>query len=478
MKFWQKIYLLSILPFIIIFTLASVFIIERNHNKMLQQEIETTLREHMSIRSTMEAIVPFFKIYQSSDYENSVLTNIGNEFVTKDSDHTLYLSISEESGHVVYSNVNFTDAKSWNKLQTPAKDEIQSILSDIDKRTILLTTSEVSLNEKPFTIRYMKDVTPAYIGRVDQYHFLINVGIVACLLYLIIMFFISKGLTRPIERMVRTAKVIAQGDISKRVQVNTSDEIGNLADNFNQMVQVVEDKINELELNNIEKQRFIQDFTHELKTPLTSIIGYSNFLRVTKYQEEVFVDGLDIIYNEAKRLESLSLKMMDLILLREDHFEKKMENLKAVIHEMEPVLAMKSKERNIHIEIDSKDCYMELDKDLMKMLIYNLVDNAIKASTEQGRVTIRTYCGDHRIILEVDDSGIGIAPEHLNKIFEPFYVSDKARTRQYNGAGLGLAICQSIARMHDGKFEVTSKENVGTSIKVIFEMNHEMRLEE
>lgn len=469
MKLWQKIYLFSILPFIIIFTLASVLIIERNHSKLLQQEIDTTLRENMSIRSTMEAIVPFLKIYRSPDYEQTVWTTIGNEFVAKNSDHTMYLNIIEEPNRVAYSNIDFAIPQKWEELQSPAKDEILSILSDVGERTILFTSSLVDLNDRKFSISYMKDVTAVYEERVEQYQFFMKVDIIACLLYLILMIFISKGLTRPIERMVKTAKVIAQGDISKRVDVNTKDEIGNLAENFNRMVQVVEDKINELELNNLEKQRFIHDFTHELKTPLTSIIGYANFLRVTKYQEDVFVDGLNVIHDEAKRLESLSLKMMDLILIREDHFELNTENLKAVLDETEPVLTMKAKERQIQIAIDANDCWMEMDKDLMKMLIYNLVDNAIKASTEQDIVTIQVYCEQQRCVLVVTDQGTGIAPEHLDKIFEPFYVSDKARTRRYNGAGLGLSICQSVARMHHGTFEIASEENVGTTIKVIFE---------
>lgn len=475
MKFWQKIYLFSILPFVLIFTLASVLIIERNHSKLLQQEIDSTLREHMSIRSTMEAIVPFLKIYQSPDYEKTVWTNIGNDFVEKNSDRTMYLSIVEDAGRTAYSNIDFTVPPAWKEPQASAKDELRYGLSDVDQRTILFTSSLVDNNRKQYAVSYMKDVTPVYEERVEQYRFFMQVGIAACLLYLILMFFISRGLTRPIEKMVRTAKVIAQGDISKRVELKSNDEIGNLADNFNRMVQVVEDKINELELNNLEKQRFIHNFTHELKTPLTSIIGFANFLRVTKYQEDVFVDGLNVIYDEAKRLESLSLKMMDLIFVREDdHFDMKMENLKTVVGETEPALAMKAKERDIRLAIDCGDCWLKMDKDLMKMLIFNLADNAMKASSEQGLVTIKAYSDDNRrCVLEVADEGIGIAPEHLDHIFEPFYVSDKARTRRYNGVGLGLAICQSVARIHRGTFEIISEVNAGTTIKVVFETGQE-----
>lgn len=467
MRFWQKISLYSILTFILIFNLASILVIERNHTKMLQQEIHTMLRENMNLRSTLELVAPLLKIYNSFDYEKTVFTNIGNEFVARNNDRNMYLSIADEMDRRVYSNVDFTVPDP--ELNGTAEDEIRYMLSDVDRRTILFTSSLVHINQKKYTIGYMKDVTPIYRERIEQYQFFLKVDIGACLIYVILMFLISKGLTKPIDSMVKTTKVIAQGDFSKRVKIRSKDEIGNLANHFNHMVSVVEDKINELESHNLEKQRFIQNFTHELKTPLTSIIGYANFLRVTKYQEDVFLDGLNVIYAEAKRLESLSLKMMDLILVQEDHFEMTRENLKSVILEMDSALAMKAKEKNIRLVYDCGDCWLRIEKDLMKALIFNLVDNAIKASSEQGTVTIRAYTGPNQVVLQVEDQGIGIAPEHLNKIFEPFYVSDKARTRSYNGAGLGLSICQSIARLHHGTFEVTSEENMGTTITVRFE---------
>lgn len=470
MKFWQKIYLFSILPFIVIFALASILIIERNHSKLLQQEIDTSLRENMSLHTTLQTIVPFMKIYRNPDYEQTVWGTIGNEFVAKNRDQTIYLSIEEERNRLVYSNMAFSAPEVWTKLRQPSKGEIRSLLSNVEDRTFLFTASLADLNERKFTIRYSKDVTAIYEERIDQYRFFMMIGSIASLLYLFSMLLISKGLTRPIEKMAKTAKIIAQGDISKRVEITAKDEIGNLAHHFNHMVQVVDDKINELELNNLDKQRFIQDFTHELKTPLTSIIGYADFLRVTKYQEDVFVDGLTVIHNEAKRLESLSLKMMDLILIRKELFEMKVEDFATLLEEIEPVLAMKAKDRQIAIAVDSRDCQMEMDKDLMKMLIYNLADNAIKASSENGIVGIAVYGEGDDIHLQVSDQGIGISQEHLGKIFEPFYVSDKARSRQYNGAGLGLAICLSVARMHGGTIGVQSEENKGTTITVTFEV--------
>jgi len=321
MKFWQKIYVFTILVFLLIFHAASIMVIERSHNKMLEQEINNATSQHMSIHTSVEAIVPILRIYDSIDYEKTVLTRIANEFIHKNSDQRVYLDIRDKTNRPVFSNINFPLPAQRNELNKLKENEIRYILRDIDQRTILFTSNLANINHKPYMFTYMVDVTPVYQDRVDQYHFFFKVDLAACFLFMLIMFFVSRGLTRSIDRLNKTAKVIAQGGFSERVRLKSKDEIGVLANNFNEMAAVVEDKISDLERLNEQKQRFIDNFTHELKTPLTSIIGYANFMRTTKYNEEVFLDGLNVIYSEGKRLESLSLKLMDLILLQEDRFE-------------------------------------------------------------------------------------------------------------------------------------------------------------
>ncbi|OAJ75737.1 histidine kinase [Brevibacillus sp. SKDU10] len=468
MKFWQKIYMFSILAFVLIFNIFSIMVIERNHTKMLEQEINSALSQYISIHSSVNAILPILRIYDSVDYEKTVLTNIANEFVEKNSEQRIYLQILNDSDRAIFSNTDFKMPFERKELDKLDADEIKYILRDIDERTILFATNITYINHKRYVFTYMKDLTPVYQERVDQYSFFLRVDVAACILYMLIMYVVSKGLTKPIDRLNRTAQVIAQGDFSERVQVTTKDEIGVLAKNFNEMASVVEDKINDLELHNQQKQRFINNFTHELKTPLTSIIGFANFLRTTKYNEEIFLDALDVIYSEGKRLESFSLKLMDLVFLEEHHFQMKEHDLKAIIAEMEPVLKMKAGEKEITVVIDCEEGPLLMDKDLMKSLIFNLVDNALKASAKQQSITLRTYWSDNHCILEIIDQGIGIAKEHQDKIFEPFFMTDIARTRSNNGAGLGLSICHSIADIHKASIKVISEVNQGTTIQVIF----------
>lgn len=468
MKFWQKIYFLSILVFVVIFNAASLMVIERSHNKMLGQEISGALSQNMSIHSSVDAIVPILRIYDSIDYEKKVLTRIGNEFVDKSSDELVYLDITDKENRTIFSNTDFEMPTKRAELDELDLDGIHYILRDIGLRTILFTTNIAEINHKSYVFTYMKDVTPVYKDRLDQYSFFVKVDIAACFLYMLLMFFISRGLTRSIDRLNKTAQVIAQGDFSERVQLKSKDEIGVLARNFNDMASVVEDKITDLERNNQEKQRFINNFTHELKTPLTSIIGYANFMRTTKYNEELYLDGLSVIYSEGKRLESLSFKLMDLIMLQGDQFQMKTIDLGALITEIKPTLDIMGKEKQVTFVTECESGELQLETDLIKVLIFNLVDNALKASAGQQVITLRSYWQADKYILQVIDQGIGIAKEHQDKIFEPFYMADKARTRSSNGAGLGLAICQSVAGIHNAIIQITSHEKQGTTVEVIF----------
>jgi signal transduction histidine kinase len=451
--------------------------IERIHNKMLEQEITSTLSENLNIQASVKAIVPIMQIYDSPDYEKKVMEQIVNEFISQNRNQQMFIEIHDDHNKLIFSNANQKLPEEREELDGLQSQEIRYILRDICERTLLFTANLIDVQNKAYLFTYTKDVTPLYEEKMDQYRFFIQMDIIACLLYMLIMFVVSKGLTRPIEKLIQTVKVITQGDFTERVKLKTRDEVGVLGGHFNRMADTVENTIKELELHNSEKDRFIQNFTHEIKTPLTSIIGYANYLRVTKYNEEALVDGLNVISSEAKRLESLSFKLMDLILLRDDYFEMETGDLKKVIDDITPSLKIKAMPKGMEIVTECESCKLELETDLIKLLLTNLVDNAIQASPEHSAIMIKAFNKQEKIHLEVIDQGTGIPEKHLGNIFEPFYMVDKARTRKHNGAGLGLSICQSVASLHHAIIEAESEAGRGSTLRVIFD-SHRQRKEE
>ena len=233
------------------------------------------------------------------------------------------------------------------------------------------------------------------------------------------------------------------------------------------MADAIVEKICELERLNEEKQRFIDNLTHELKTPLTSIIGYANLLRTTKVNEKVLNQAVDYIYSEGKKLENLSGKMLDLIILKKDHFELKPTDLVPLVKDVTNSMQHKLEEKNIDVQILGKPVMVLSDRYLFQVLLSNLIDNAIKASPKDSTINVMVYLEDENTVVEVEDSGVGIPDAHLDKIMEPFYMVDKSRSGSRESSGLGLSICKKIADIHNAQIDFSSKVDRGTSVKII-----------
>lgn len=296
---------------------------------------------------------------------------------------------------------------------------------------------------------------------------LLKVNLVVSLLLLSITIVLSKWIIKQINRLIQSTQRIAGGYFSKRVKVVSDDEIGSLSKNFNDMAAVVEDKITQLEKNSADKQRFIDNLAHEMRTPLTSIIGYADYLRTTRYDEEIFINSLSYIYEEGKRLEKLAINLMDLIVLRKEDFSMKQENANELLTEMKSSFVPKLEGKGIRLEIEAENISIFMDKDLLKILLTNLIDNAIKAS-KTGDVIFVRACKNaaSNVILQIQDQGVGISQEDLPKVFEPFFVADKSRAKA--GVGLGLSLCSEIAKIHHAEIEIKSKLGEGTMVEFTF----------
>lgn len=473
MKFWQRIYIFSLILFIFTFNFAGILIIEKIHNETLKREVDRCLSEHLSIYSGVNLSLPVYNTLKrysrniSSDDE--ILSKAINDYYKKYNDKNVYVEIIDANNKSVFSNINFKMPDKREELKSLQPDTRQYIIKDIGNKSFIFISNLININNKSYTFTYVRNISEIYKERETEYVFFIKLDLVVSLVFMVFMYFVSKYITKPIQNLIGATKRIIKGNFSEKVEINSKDEIGILAENFNIMTEVVEEKINELERNNNEKQRFIDNLTHELKTPLTSIIGYANLLRTTKYNEEIFIDGLDYIYKEGKRLEKLSFKLMDLILLKKEEFKLQNESIKNIAFEVKGSLLPKLIEKNINLVINDNDLELLMERDLMKVLLSNLIDNAIKASKVNSEIHIGINKDNYEVVIQ--DYGIGIPEEHLDKIFEPFYMIDKSRTRANNGAGLGLSICKRILDIHNGSFKVESEVDKGTSVRLIFNLH-------
>lgn len=471
MKLRQKIIINFLFLFLFIFNLGGIIVIENSHNLGLKKEIDRGLSEHLSIYSGVRIILSATKnstmMYEKN--ENDILNSIIKGFLSNFNDQDINIELLDENNNKIFSSTNIKLPDEREEFQNPLLDRRQYIIRDVGERTYLFITNLLNIDNKKIKFSYIRDISEVYQERKIQYLFFLNVNVLITIVLVVGIYILSNRIINPINNLISSTQNIAQGNFSKKIVVNTNDEIGMLSQNFNTMAEAVEEKIKELEKSFEQKQRFIYNLTHELKTPLTSIIGYADFLRSTKYNEEVFLKGLNNIFQEGKRLEALSSKMMDLTLMKRENFKMKKENLQIILCEIEDFLKPKLENENIELIISAEELEVLVERDLIKNLILNLIDNAIKASNNGSKIHLNGYKDkDSKIVIEIKDEGIGIEEKELSKVFEPFYMVDKSRSRSVNGAGLGLAICAEIARIHEAEIKIESKIGRGTSIKIIF----------
>ena len=330
----------------------------------------------------------------------------------------------------------------------------------------LLVMSVISAGTTDLTLTARFDLSDVYeIRQTQQQQYLI--------VYLIVVLFgifaaavLSFTLTRPLRKLTATVRKISGGDLSRRSGLTSNDEFGQLSRDFDAMADKLQENISRLESDMQRQEGFMGAFAHELKTPMTSIIGFADLLRQDSLDENTRMMAADYIYSEGHRLERLSFKLLDLILLKKDAVTLKNIWLGSFVTEIERALSPSLKQKNIRLVCKAEQKRVALEPDLVKSLVYNLVDNAAKAMDGDGIIAVRATAITGGCQFQVVDNGRGMEASELAKITEAFYRVDKARSRSQGGAGLGLALCKQIVELHSGSIRFASEPGKGTRVTV------------
>ena len=218
------------------------------------------------------------------------------------------------------------------------------------------------------------------------------------------------------------------------------------------------------------RKEFSANVTHELKTPLTSIIASSEMINSNLVREKDLKIFIEKIEKEAKRLLEMIDEILKLSFLDENGVNITIDkiNLKTITNSVLDRLQIIAKNKKITITSNLDNAYILGNKQLIENLIYNLCDNAIKYNKENGYIKINLQTQKSNIIFSIKDSGIGIPKEAQKRVFERFYCVDKSRSKNLGGTGLGLSIVKSVAKYHNAKIELNSKENKGSEFKITF----------
>ena len=275
----------------------------------------------------------------------------------------------------------------------------------------------------------------------------------------------QKWIHTPMQQIIKGASEYANGDLSYRIPVKSEDEMGYLAKTLNYMA----DRINQ----NGEYQRtFIANVSHDFRSPLTSIKGYVEAMLDGTIPPEMQERYLKVIAFESTRLEKLT---RSLLTLNELDVKKRMMHMRRFdINETIRTTAASFEgtcsERNIRLELllAGKELFVRADMEQIQQVLYNLLDNAVKFSSDNSSITLETTVNHGKVFVSVKDRGTGIPKESLSKIWDRFYKIDASRGKDRKGTGLGLAICKEIVTAHDGTISVSSVPGEGSTFTVVF----------
>ena len=331
----------------------------------------------------------------------------------------------------------------------------------------LLVLGFLSINGSELELLCRFDLSPVYSARQTQLRIYRILFLLVVLFAIASAVMLSATLTRPLRKLTTTAKAIAEGDLSKRSGISTVDEFGQLSRAFDSMARKLQDTIGQLNTDMERQEQFMGAFAHELKTPMTSIIGFADLLRQGDLDENTRMRAADYIYSEGRRLERLSFKLLELLLLKRDSLQMRRVSLSSFLHEVEHAMAPTLRKKGIRFVCKSAPGTAFFEPDLVKSLLYNLIDNASKAMDNGGIIGVTAAATGRGCQFLVADNGRGMEQEELIRITEAFYRVDKARSRSQGGAGLGLALCRQIVELHSGTLHFASTPGKGTRVTVI-----------
>ena len=311
----------------------------------------------------------------------------------------------------------------------------------------------------------MQEVSTAYLPYTNEFvHMFIRVGLLGVFMAFIGSLITSYRMVSPLKKMTAAAQQYAQGDFSERINArDTYSELAEFADSFNSMAESLE---------RIEESRsmFVANTSHELKTPMTIISGFIDGILDGTIPPEEEERYLRIVSEETKRLSSLVVAMLNISKIEAGKLELSLAQVNLMKLACKIVVGFEQAVEEKHLGVQGLDSLENVtvlaDETLLSQVLFNLVDNAIKFTPENGVISVRLQQEGRTAVFRIRNTGKGIPEEELNLIFDRFYKVDKSRGSDTRSFGLGLYIVKSITELHRGTIEVQSKENEFTEFTV------------
>lgn len=350
------------------------------------------------------------------------------------------------------------------------------IIVPVNRKYIAVFSCPIINNGKRIgIIRCVKDYSEIFSSNSDLLE-IINIFIIIVFgsIFLFVALLATK-ITKPIVKLSRATKEVAKGNFETNISIDSRDEIGNLAMDFDVMKEKIKNQIEIIKtdrdsLQKLEgyRKNFFDNITHEMKTPLTIISGYAQILIDNDFKDHDFLrKSITKINYETDLMHKMILKLLEISKLESEVKSQMQEfvDLSKIINNACDDMKIKADKYEISIEKDIEgDIYIYGNTEELRSVIINLIDNSIKYGFVKTCIKIKIYQEDQSCRLVVEDRGKGIPRDKLEKIFDPFYRVDKGHSRKNDSYGLGLAIVKKIISKYNGEIKILSQEQIGTKV--------------
>ncbi|OMF20405.1 HAMP domain-containing sensor histidine kinase [Paenibacillus sp. FSL H8-0259] len=450
MRFWHKILLAVLVLFIAALDVSVIMVMKKSWQLNMDSETRRAASEQLlitnniyenldSIRTRGLTLTPALMVSVAKSYgEHYRKQGIGLEL--------------REDGQLIYPN--------------------QAGKSAVQDEHVMTLAMPLPAPYQHLELTYKRDISGLYAQQQELNRFFVMINWIVGPLLVLLLYLLIRHLTRPLKLLSETTKTIAEGNYSNRVELNSRDEFGELAFNFNRMAAVVEQRMTDLAGMAEDKQRMVDNLAHELRTPLTSMQGFAELLSSANIGQEDQVKAGHYILTETVRLKNLAFKLLDLSVLRHQPLVQAEVDVAALFQEVAQTELQKAAEHGLLLQMDSSIPAVWGDADLLASFLVNLIENAIPASQPGSIIRLLAFEQNGEGVLEVQDSGAGMTEEQSKRAFEPFYRADPARSRTYGNAGLGLSLCRQIAEAHEARVELHSVLGQGTSIRIFLQLHN------
>lgn len=468
MKFFWKIYFSFTTLLLLSFGLFGTWMIQLSFEKSYQRVLEEGERENrmfqLSFEMNMNAL--------DETYRNEgIIPVTASSIIENLSESGSIYQIYNGSQKLLYENRKFDSSDDTlrnmldgNSHWTPCGHQLVRRGND----TYLVFVCLSAVDGRAYYLENIKNITDIYTERESYYDWYTIVVLILAAVITVLAFLVTHMLTRSIGELSHTTRHFTMGNYEVRASEDGGDEIANLACDFNNMADTISEKMEELTMQAKRQEDFTASFAHELKTPLTSIIGYADMLRTMDCTEEERLEAANYIFCQGKRLESLSFKLLELIVADKQTYAFRPLSVQGLMDTAIRLTEVRRQEKEIQLVKALSDGIIVGEKDLLISAFANFLDNAAKAVEKGGSVRVSGKNYSRNYLLCISDNGCGMEQQELARITEAFYMVDKSRTRKEGGAGLGLALCSRILSIHETRWKIFSIPGRGTTIAIQF----------